>query len=91
MTSDFPNWLNKIKSSTKKIPNLNDLIHGSSFETEDFSGYNLSLLAVKYLYDKLGIDRFKKIISSNNTIIELGNNIIEEAFHFYDKELGKTK
>lgn len=91
MTSDFSNWLNKIKSSTKKIPNLNDLSHGSSFETEDFSGYNLSLLAVKYLYDKLGIDEFKKIISSNNTIIELGNNIIEEAFHFYDKELGKAK
>lgn len=91
MTLDFANWFDMLKSNTKKIPNLNDLSHGSSFETEDYSGYHLSLLAVKYLYDKLGIDGFKKIISNNNTIIELGNNIIEDAFHFYDKELDKTK
>ena len=91
MTLDFANWFDMLKSNTKKIPNLNDLSHGSSFETEDYSGYHLSLLAVKYLYDKLGIDGFKKIINNNNAIIELGNNIIEDAFHFYDKELDKTK
>ncbi len=85
MTSDFTNWLSMVKSNTKIIPNLNDLSHGSGFETEDYSGYNLSLLAVKYLYDKLGFDEFKKIISNNKKIIELGNNIIEDAFNFYDK------
>ena len=91
MTSDFTNWLNTIKANTHRIPDLNKLSHGSDFETEDYSGYKLSLLAVKYLYDKLGIDGFKEIISSNNTIIELGNNIIEAAFSFYDEELGKLR
>ena len=91
MTSEFTKWLSMVKFNTKRIPNLNTLSHGSGFETEDYSGYDLSLLAVKYLYDKLGIDGFKKMISNNNTIIEWGNNIIEDAFNFYDKELGKTK
>ncbi len=91
MTSEFTKWLSIVKFNTKSIPNLNALSHGSDFETEDYSGYHLSLLAVKYLYDKLGIDGFIKIIPNNNTIIELGNNIIEDAFNFYDKELGKTK
>lgn len=84
MTLDFTNWLNMVKSHTKRIPNLNDLNHDSGFETEDYSGYNLSLLAVKYLYDKLGIDEFKKIIFNNNMIIKLGSNIVEDAFNYYD-------
>lgn len=91
MTSGFTDWLSKVKSNTKIIPKLNELSHGSSFETEDYSGYNLSLLAIKYLYDKLGFDEFKKIISNNNIITEFGNRIIEEAFNYYDNELGKTK
>ena len=86
MTSDFTNWFDKVKFSTKKILNLNNLSHGSGFETEEYSGYNLSLLAVKYLYDKLGIDEFKKLIYDNDRIIKLGNNIIEDAFDFYDKK-----
>ena len=84
MTLDFTNWLNMVKSHMKRIPNLNDLSHDSGFETEDYSGYNLSLLTVKYLYDKLGIDEFKKIISNNNMIMKLGSNIVEDAFNYYD-------
>ena len=60
MTLDFSNWLSMTKSNTKKIPNLNNLNHCSDFETKDYDGYNLSLLAIKYLYDKLGIDELKK-------------------------------
>ena len=85
MTSDFSKWVARVKSNTKIIPNINSLSHGSEFETEEYSGYNLSLLAVKYLYDKFGINELKNIISNNDKIIELGNNIIEEAFNFYDK------
>lgn len=83
---DFTNWFDRIKSNTKIIPNLNKLNHGSAFETEEYSGYDLSLLAVKYLYDKLGIDEFKKLISDNDRIIKLETNIIDEAFSFYDKK-----
>ena len=84
MTTDFKNWFSKVKSNTKVIPNLNSLNHGSSFETNEYSGYNLSLLAIKYLYDKFGADGLKEIIYNNEKIIRIGTNIIEEAFHFYD-------
>ena len=84
MTSNFTDWFNKVKSKTKMIPNLNNLNHSNGFETDEYSGYNLSLLAVKYLYDKLGIDEFKKLISNNERITKLGINVIEKAFAFYD-------
>lgn len=82
---DFINWFTKVKTNTKTVPNLNELKHGSSFENKEYSGYNLSLLAVKYLFDKLGIDKFKNLIYNNDKIVELGTNIINEAFLFYDK------
>lgn len=91
MTLDFTNWFDNVKFNTKIIPNLNNLNHSDGFETEEYSGYNLSLLAVKYLYDKLGFDEFKKIISNNDSITKFGENIIEEAFTFYDKEQTKIK
>lgn len=86
MTTDFDKWFNKVKFKTKVIPNLNELNHGSGFETEDYSGYNLSLLAVKYLYDNLGIDEFKILISDNDRIIEFGKHVIEDAFKFYNEK-----
>ena len=84
MTLNFAEWLNNVKFNTKKIPDLNNLNHGSDFVTKEYSGYNLSLLAVKYLYDILGIDEFKKLIFDNDRIIKLGNSVIEDAFNFYN-------
>ena len=84
MTLDFTNWLRMVKFNTKKIPNLNNLSHDSVFETKDYDGYNLSLLAIKYLYDKLGIDELKKMLSNNNMITELGSVIVKDAFNYYD-------
>lgn len=84
MNIGFKEWVSNIKKRTKTIPNLNELSHGVSFETSEYSGYNLSLLAVKYIYDTIGFDEFKKIIFDNNRIIELGNNIIEKAFNYYE-------
>lgn len=85
MTNNFMNWYDKVKSSTKIIPNLNELTHGNKFETDEYSGYKLSLLAVKYLFDKFGIDEFKKILNDYEKIMNYGENIIENAFQFYDK------
>lgn len=87
MTLDFSNWFNRVKNNTIIIPNLNELNHGNGFETGEYSGYNLSLLAVKYLYDQLGINEFKKLIPDNEKIIELGSTIIKRAFDYYDKKL----
>lgn len=81
--SNFNNFVKDIISETKVIPNLNELSHGSNFITEDYNGYKLSLIAVKYLYDKLGIDEFKKLLYNDNEIIKYGDKILYGIFDKY--------
>ena len=65
-------------SNTKIIPNLNTLSHGYSFKTDDYNGYKLSLIAVKYIYDKLGMDEFKKLLYNSKEVYKYGNLILKE-------------
>ena len=87
LNEGFNEWFNKVKSETKVIPELNKLSHGKSFKTTDYNGYNLSLLAVKNLYDVLGYDAFKELLTNSNSVIKYGYGILEDAFLFYDMEL----
>ena len=80
---NFDDWESFVKdtiSKTKEVPNLNELSHGKSFETENYSGYKLSLIAVKTIYDKLGLEEFKKLMSDTKKIREYGENILKEIF-----------
>lgn len=85
VSNDFINWFNMVKQETKIIPNMNELEHGSKFENDNYSGYDLSLLAIKYLNDVLGHTEFKKLIHDNDRIIKYGESIIKDAFNYYDK------
>ena len=80
---DYETFIKNVISNTKTIPNLNELSHGFEFETDDYSGYKLSLLAVKYIYDKIGIEDFKKILYDIDKIHEYGKNILFEIFKMY--------
>lgn len=84
---DYDSFVKKIISNTKTIPNLNELSHGSKFETEEYSGYKLSLIAVKYIYDKIGIDEFKKLLLDTDRIYEYGENILNEIFEVYKSRM----
>ena len=81
--NNFNIFVNNIIKNTKKIPDLNTLSHGSRFETDEYSGYKLSLIAVKYIYDRIGIEEFKKILSNTDKIHEYGKNILFEIFEKY--------
>ncbi len=91
LNDDFNDWYNNVRSNTKKIPELNNLSHGLDFKTDDYNGYDLSLLAVKNIYDRLGFDNFKLLIKDSNRILRYGYNVINQAFLFYDIELGNNK
>lgn len=65
------------------FPNLNELNHGNEFETENYSGYSLSLLAVKYLYDKLSIEEFKKLMHNTDGILRYGSTVLNDAISYY--------
>jgi len=88
---NFPNWFNYVLNRTHEIPNLNELNHGSSFENEKYSGYNLSLLSVKYLYETLGQEEFKKLMHDNNRIIEYGKTVVQDSIEYYQKKLKQSK
>ena len=83
---NFENWFNNVINKTLETPNLNTLEHGSNFENEKYSGYNLSLLSVKYLYEILGQDEFKKLMHDNDKIIEYGNTVVKDAINYYEKK-----
>lgn len=82
----FIDWFNYVLNRNKEIPNLNTLEHGINFESGNYSGYNLSLLAVKYLYEQLGHEGFKKLMHDNKRILEYGKTIgMDSINHYKDK------
>lgn len=83
---NFYNWFNNVLNKTHEIPNLNELRHGSSFDNEKYNGYNLSLLSVKYLYELLGQDEFKRLMHDNKMIIKYGKTIAKEAIDYYKEK-----
>lgn len=87
---NFGNWFNYVLNKTLEIPNLNELKHGSDFENEKYNGYNLSLLSVKYLYEKLGLKEFKKLMHDNDRILEYGNNIVNDAINYYKDKMKES-
>ena len=90
LNEGFSEWFKKVKSETKKIPELNNLTHGETFKNEDYNGYDLSLLAVKNIYDRLGFESFKRLIQNSSSITRRGDGIINESFIFYGMSLGQT-
>ena len=76
----------KVKKDTKVIPRLNDLVHGDSFINNEYNGYNISYLSVKYLSEKLKYSDFKKLMSDFSSIKKYGENISVEMFNYYDKK-----
>ena len=77
---NYESFLKEVKNQTKIIPNLNELSHGNSFKNKDYDGYNLSLIAVKNIYDKLGLEEFRKLLYNVDKIRDYGNTIITEIF-----------
>ena len=81
---NFDDFVRMTINNTKKIPDLNTLSHGSKFETDDYSGYKLSFIAVKYIYDQIGIQKFRELLHDVNKIREYGNNVLFEIIGKYN-------
>ena len=83
---NFDDFVRITINNTKKVPDLNTLSHGSKFETDDYSGYKLSFIAVKYIYDQIGIQKFRELLYDINKIREYGRNILFEIIENYNVE-----
>ena len=80
----FKKYILKVKENTLIVPNLNELKHGDSFCNDNYNGYDLSYLCVRYLSEILTIEEFKCLMSDFNKIKEYGSYIINEMFIYYD-------
>lgn len=85
--SVFKNFYMKVKEATKVIPQMNTLEHGNSFVNEDYNCYDLSYLSIKYISEVLSTEQFKDLMSDFEKISQLGNNIINNMFSYYDEKL----
>ena len=82
----FKNFYSKVREETKIIPNLNEIEHGKSFYNENYNGYNLSYLCVRYLNEILNQEEFQNLMSNFDKIKEYGNTIIKDAFDYYESK-----
>ena len=85
--SIFKGFYMKVKEETKVIPQMNNLKHGNSFVNDGYNGYDLSYLAIKYLSDILSAKQFKDLMSDFKKISQLGDDIIQKMFSYYDEKL----
>lgn len=89
-SKEFKDFYMKVKESTKVIPKMNALEHGDSFVNQNYNGYDLSFLAIKYISEILSPEQFKCLMSDFEKINKLGDDIIQQMFKYYDKELNET-
>ncbi len=82
----FKDYYFKVKELTKIIPNLNEVEHGNSFCNDNYNGYDLSYLCVRYLSETMSLESFKMLMSDFNRIKDIGNNVICDMFEYYDKQ-----
>ena len=82
----FKKYYLYVKENTKEIPKMNSLKHGDSFCNDNYNGYDLSYLAVRYLHDILSKNDFKELMSNFNLIKKYGQTIINDMFEYFNKK-----
>lgn len=82
----FKEFYSRVRKETKIIPQLNKLEHGNSFINENYNGYDLSYLSIKYLSEVLSYAQFKDLMSNFSKLNKLGDDIVQKMFSYYDKK-----
>lgn len=80
--------INLIETRIKpmKFPkDLNDLIHGSKFVNDDYNGYPLSYLSVRYLLETKTDEELLQMIKFSEKAKELGPEILSKAINYYQQ------
>ena len=88
---ELKKFYEKVKANTKEIPPLQGLKHGSAFVNENYNMYDLSFLAIRYLFDTKSEEEIYKIVMDTEKSNELGKTIMTRMFTYYDEVLYNQK
>ena len=83
----FKDFYLKLKEDTKCLSNMNELEHGNSFKNENYDGYDLSYLCVKFLYEIMSYDQFKGLIYDLDKVRNIGGSVLNDAFIYFDEKV----
>ena len=84
---EFKNYFIESKEKNKILPNLNELWHGNSFYNDNYNGYQLSYLSIRYLYETLSKKEFYSLLFDIEKVKEIGCDIAEKAIKYFDNKL----
>ena len=84
---EFKEFYIQAKQRNRIIPNLNELWHGNSFYNENYDGYQLSYLSIRYLYEALSEKEFYSLLFDIEKVKEIGCDIAEKAIKYFDNKL----
>ena len=82
----FKKFYLKVKAETKVIPELDNLKHGKMFLNDNYNGYNLSYIAIRYLNEVLTTNEFKNLMYNPEKIKEYGKRIVINSINYFDKK-----
>lgn len=84
---EFKNYFIESKEKNKILPNLSELYHGNSFYNDNYNGYMLSYLSIRYLYEILTEKEFYSLLFDINKVRKIGCDIAEKAIKYFDNKL----
>ena len=84
---EFKEFYIQAKQRNKIIPNLSELYHGNSFYNENYDGYQLSYLSIRYLYESLTEKEFYSLLFDIEKVRELGSDVLIKMYKYYDMKL----
>ena len=84
---EFKEFYIQAKQRNKIIPNLNELWHGNSFYNDNYNGYQLSYLSIRYLYEALSEKEFYSLLFDIEKVKEIGCDIAEKAIKYFENKL----
>ena len=81
----FKKFYLKVKNNTLVIPNLNEIEHGTSFCNNNYNGYDLSYLCIRYLREIMTNEEFQDLMSNFSKIKEFMLKNPDAGFITFDQ------
>lgn len=84
---EFKEFYIQAKQRNKITPNLSELYHGNSFYNDNYNGYQLSYLSIRYLYETLSEEEFYSLLFDIEKVKKIGCDIAKKTIKYFENKL----